>query len=193
MYLNPHRLRRMHFLFSPTSETQRHFERKSLIFGVREAWVGTTRRRPAGGGAVALQLRMPGQDQASPGRGRQVDVHHLHGGELLQDGPRRKSRRTWPGHVLQRDVQAVGDEGDEDVRLDPVLPLVEDGPDGQVVLELLEHLLHFGQLKVVPPQDRRILAGAVGAQQVAALAAAGLAQPAAPQRECERLRGVNAD
>ena len=31
--------------------------------------------------------------------------------------------------VLQGDQQAVGDEGDEDVRLDPYFALMEDGTD----------------------------------------------------------------
>ena len=30
--------------------------------------------------------------------------------------------------------QAIGDERDEDVRLDPLFELVEDGPDGKIVL-----------------------------------------------------------
>ena len=76
-----------------------------------------------------------------------------------------------PGQILQGDVQAIGDERDKDVRLDPVLALMEDRPDGQIVLEFLERLLDLHELHVVAPQDRRILAGQVGTQQIPALAA----------------------
>jgi len=62
------------------------------------------------------------------------------------------------------------------VRLDALLELVEDGPDGKMVLELLERLLDFGELHVVAPQFGRVFAGHVGAQQVAALAAKHLSQ-----------------
>ena len=62
----------------------------------------------------------------APVGGRQVDIDHLHGRELLQDGSGRESRRVRSGQVLQGDVQAVGDEGDEDVRLDPRLSAMED-------------------------------------------------------------------
>jgi hypothetical protein len=38
-------------------------------------------------------------------------------------------------------VQAVGGEGDEDVRLDAILTLVVDRADGKIALERLEDLL----------------------------------------------------
>ena len=67
---------------------------------------------------VACGLGVARQRQMAPVGSRQMDIDHLHGGELLQDGPWRESRRARPGHVFQGDVQAVGDERDEDVRLD---------------------------------------------------------------------------
>ena len=39
------------------------------------------------------------------------------------------------------DVQAIGQKGDEDVRLDASLELVKDRPDREVALEVLERLL----------------------------------------------------
>ena len=51
-------------------------------------------------------------------------------------------------------MQAVGDEGHEDVRLDPRFVAVEHGPDGEVVLQFLERLFDLGQLQVVAPQLR---------------------------------------
>ena len=80
-------------------------------------------------------------------------------------------------------MQAVGDEVDKDVCLDSILPLMENRPDGQIVLQFLEHLLDLEELHVVAPQGRRGLAGEVGPQQIPALAAPGLAQPLALQRE----------
>ena len=50
--------------------------------------------------------------------------------------------------MLERDLQAIGHEGDEDVRLDAALVLVVDGPDRQVAFEFLECLLDFGELDV---------------------------------------------
>ena len=89
-------------------------------------------------------LGVVGQHQVPPVGGRQMHIHHLQRRELLQHGARGQSRRARSGEVLQGDVQAVGDEGDEDVRLDPLLALVEDRPEGEVVLEFLERLLDLG-------------------------------------------------
>ncbi len=102
---------------------------------------------------------------------------------------RRQPRRARPRRILQGDVQAVGDEGDEDVRLDASLPLVEHRTDGEIVLEFLEGLLDLRELHVVAPQGRGVFRGQVGAQQVAALAAPGATQPVAAQREREGVRG----
>jgi len=55
------------------------------------------------------------------------------------------------------------------VRLDPALFLVEDRADGEIALEGLEGFLDRDELL---PEQRRILLGDVGAQQVASLAPA---------------------
>ena len=89
--------------------------------------------------------------------------------------------RLGPGEVLQSHEQAIGDERDEDVRLNALLELMEDGPDGKIVLELLECLFDFRELHVVAPQRGGVFAGHVRAQQVAALAAKHLAQFLATQ------------
>ena len=67
--------------------------------------------------------------------------------------------------------------------------LVEDGPDGKIVLEFLERLLDFGELHVVAPQLGGIFTGHVGAQQVAALAAKHLSQFLATQAVGEPVGG----
>ena len=92
---------------------------------------------------VAGRIGAPGQDEMPPVSGRQMHIDHLHGGELLQDRPGRQSRGVRSGQVFQRHMQAVGDEGDKDVRLDPILALMEDRPDGQIVLQFLERLLQL--------------------------------------------------
>jgi hypothetical protein len=48
--------------------------------------------------------------------------------------------------MLQGNLQAVGNEGHEDVGLDALIGLVVDGADGQVAFQLLEGLLDFGEL-----------------------------------------------
>jgi hypothetical protein len=66
--------------------------------------------------------------------------------------------------MAQRDVQAVGEECDEDVRLDPSLELVEDRADAQIAFEGLECFLDRHQLQVVLPEFRRIGLGQVRTQ-----------------------------
>ena len=124
-----------------------------------------------------LGLRVARQGQFAPVGGGQVHVHHLHGLELGDHLARRGAAGQRPELGLERDLQAVGQEGHEDVGLDALFGLVEDRPDGQVVLDLLEGLLDLGELDVERPQARA-LRREVGAQQVAAFASAHLAQPA---------------
>ena len=57
--------------------------------------------------------------------------------------------RTEPG--AQRDVQTIGQEGDEDMRFDPLLQLVVDRPQSEIVLEGFERRLDLDQLNVEPP------------------------------------------
>jgi hypothetical protein len=47
-----------------------------------------------------------------------VHVNHLHGGELVEHGTRRKSRRQRFQSAAESGVQAIGEKGDENVRLD---------------------------------------------------------------------------
>ena len=85
-------------------------------------------------------------------------------------------------HLLgQGDVQAVGEKGDEDVRLDTVLELVVDRAYCKVALEIFERLLDLYELNVVALQLGRVGAGQVGTQQIAPFAAAHFAQLVAAQ------------
>ena len=63
---------------------------------------------------------------------------HLDGGKLVEHGSRREpcGERTQSG--AQRDVQTIGQEGDEDMRFDPLLQLVVDRSQPEIVLEGFE-------------------------------------------------------
>jgi hypothetical protein len=62
----------------------------------------------------------------------------LHGCQLVEHGSRSEaaSERFEPG--TQRDVEAVGEERDEDVRLDALLEVMVDRTQAEVILEVLE-------------------------------------------------------
>ena len=87
---------------------------------------------------IRVRLGMARQDQPPTIGGRQMNIDHLEGGKLLQDRPRGQPRCTGAGQVLARDLQAVGDDGDENMCFDPVLALMEDRTNGEVLLELSE-------------------------------------------------------
>lgn len=52
--------------------------------------------------------------------GGQMRIEHLHAGELLQRGSGGASRGQWFEPCFEAHLQAVGEEGNEDVRLDAV-------------------------------------------------------------------------
>jgi hypothetical protein len=85
----------------------------------------------------------------------------------------------------QRDVKAIGQERDEDVRFDAVLKLVVDRAELQIVLEILERGLDLDELDIELPQLGGILVTQIGAQQIAPFAAARLSQLVAVEREAE--------
>jgi hypothetical protein len=58
-------------------------------------------------------------------------------GRQRMQAPRKSDVCCWPSRALQ----AIGQEGDEDVGLNTCLELVKDRPDRQVALEVLERLL----------------------------------------------------
>jgi len=79
-----------------------------------------------------LGLGVSGEPDLAAVGGRQMNVDHLDGGELFERVTRGSA--GWEGVQAagQGDVQAVGEEGDEDVGFDALLVLVEDGADGEV-------------------------------------------------------------
>ncbi len=58
----------------------------------------------------------------------------MRGGELLQHVSRRKAWGQVLETMAERDMQAIGQEGDEDVRFNVLLMLVIDRPDRKIPL-----------------------------------------------------------
>src|SRR6201981_3997776 len=83
-------------------------------------------------------------------------------------------------------MQAIGQEGDEDMRLDARFALMIDRAQPQIVFQVLEGGLDLDELDVEPPQLGRVLAAQIGAQQIAPFAPPRLAQLGAIEREAER-------
>src|SRR5215467_13236814 len=92
---------------------------------------------------VGIGLGVSGENQCAAVRRRKVHVEHLDGGHLVEHGARREtgSERLQAG--AQRDLQAIGHESDEDVRLDTMLELMIDRPQLQIVLEVLDGGTHL--------------------------------------------------
>jgi hypothetical protein len=61
---------------------------------------------------------------------RDTHIEHLDCFKFLQHRPGRKPRSTQSQPRLQRDMKAVDQKRDQDVRVDPVLPLVIDRAQG---------------------------------------------------------------
>src|SRR5882672_2734317 len=112
---------------------------------------------------VCVQFGVAAQDQRAAIGGREVDVEHLDGGELVEHGPRGEAWRQRLEPSAQRDVKAIGQEGDEDVRFDAVLKLVVDRAELQIVLEILERGLDLDELDIDPPQMGRLSGAQIGA------------------------------
>src|SRR5580704_10683805 len=115
-----------------------------------------------------------------------MHVDHLNAGELRQDAAGGQARRETMQAPGERDLKTIGEEGDEDVRLDPRLTLMKDRTNGQIALQGLERLLHRDELNVILPEKRGIALGQIGAQQIAALAASDGSQLAAIESERQR-------
>ena len=122
-----------------------------------------------------LGLSVSGQDQLATIRGGQMDVDHLDGFELFKDGPGCQPRGFRLGSLLEGDLQAVGQEAHENMRLDPVVFLVVDWTQAQVVFDFLERLFDFGEHDVLFPQVFWIAGGQIGAKQIGSFSAPGLA------------------
>ena len=70
---------------------------------------------------VGGEFGVTAEDQAAAVGSREMHVEHLDGGELVEHGPRGEAGRQRLEPCAQRDVQTVGQEGDE--RVSPLLRL----------------------------------------------------------------------
>ena len=75
---------------------------------------------------VGVELGIAAQDQGAAIGGREVHVEHLYGGQLVEHGPGGKAGCQRLETCAQRDVKAVGQEGDEDMSFDALLELMVD-------------------------------------------------------------------
>jgi hypothetical protein len=73
--------------------------------------------------------------------------------------------------------------------LDPAFFLMKDGSDGEVGFEIFEGFFDGDELDVVLPEGRGVALGKIGTQQIAAFAAADLAQLVSVEGEGEGGRG----
>jgi hypothetical protein len=117
-------------------------------------------------GIVAIE-----QQLATVGR-REMYIEQLHAGEPVWHLACGEARRMSFELLPERDVQAVRQKRDEDVRLGPIFALMNDRPNREVVLQVLERSFHFDERQVELPELRRVARREVGAQQIPALAAA---------------------
>ena len=123
---------------------------------------------------LRLGLCVAGEAQFAPIGRWQINVDHLHGREFLEHAARGEAWRERLQLLAERDVQAVGEEGDKDVRFDAPLFLVEHRPDGQIAFERFEGGFDLDELQIELPELGRIRRGEVRAQQIASFASANL-------------------
>jgi hypothetical protein len=102
------------------------------------------------------------EEQFAAVGGGDGDVEQLHGGEFLQDDARHQARGEASELLAERDRQAVGKKGDEQMRFDPLGFVVKNGPQTQVALERAERLLDVAELHVTTPDQCRIVGREIG-------------------------------
>src|SRR6202035_2964249 len=115
---------------------------------------------------IGRRLRVAWQNQPALIDSRNPDVDHLDFCQLLQHRRRRQSRGVQQETLLQRDLQAVGEKGNQNVRVGAVLQLMVNGAYAEFTLERSEDRFDLRQLYVARPQDTGISGGQVGEQQV---------------------------
>jgi hypothetical protein len=83
---------------------------------------------------------MAGENHFAPVAGGEVNVDHAHAGKLLQHrtGCQTWSQITQP--AAQGHMQAVGQEGDEDMGFDAFILLMMNRPHRQIALQVLKRL-----------------------------------------------------
>ena len=102
--------------------------------------------------------------------GWQMHVEHADGGQAFQDAAGRKSGCGIGQSQPQGCVEAIGEEGDKDVRFNALLILVMDRSYAQITFEVFEGFFDLDELRVEFPQLSRIVTGKIVAQQIASFA-----------------------
>jgi hypothetical protein len=87
---------------------------------------------------------------------RYFHIDHQHGGKFLQRAACGQTVREAFESPSERHVQAVREEGDEHVRLDPFGFSVEHRTDRQIALQGAEGFFDLHELQIVVPQLHRI-------------------------------------
>jgi len=132
---------------------------------------------------VGGEFGVTAEDQGAAVGGGEMHVEHLHGGELVKHGPGGETGGERLESCAQRDVQTVGQEGDEDVRLDALLELVVDRAQLQIVLHGLEGSLDLDELDIERPQLGWVFATQIGAHPSTSSGDSDL-RAAAPDAAC---------
>ena len=118
---------------------------------------------------IFVRLGVAWQHQPAAIQHRNPDLDHLDGREFLQHRRGRQSRRVHQETVLQGDLQAVGQESYQHVRVGPLLKLMIDGPDSQLTLEAAKDTLDLCQLYAARPQHGWIFSREIAPQQIMAI------------------------
>ena len=111
--------------------------------------------------------------QFAPVGGGDGHVEHLDLVEPLQHAARTQACSRLLVVLLEGDVEAVGEEADEDVSLDAAVELMEDGTQAEVAFEGAEAFFDAHEVDVVAPEFGGVFAGEVAAEKILAFVAAG--------------------
>src|SRR5947209_11480395 len=75
--------------------------------------------------------------------------------------------------VLQRHLQTISKKCDEHMRIGAVFELMIDGPDTQFAFQRSKYTLDLRELHIAYPQNRRVFAREIAAQQIVPVALLG--------------------
>jgi len=84
------------------------------------------------------------EDQGAAVGGWQMHIHHFDCTQAIECFARGEAGRVLTKFVSQGHLQAVAQEGDEDVCFDAVFELVMDRPQIQIALERFKSFFHVG-------------------------------------------------
>src|SRR5437660_1695058 len=141
------------------------------------------------GGLRGVRAHDAAQTEFAAVLGGEHDVGALDAAELVEDRPWTLPEAGPPLPLLEGFPQHVGQEADEDVGLDAILPLVPHGTNPQLTFLDAECRLRVGELDVRAPQVLGRPVGDVGAQHVAPFAPTGPVVPFRTRRPLQPHAG----